>query len=191
LKANEVSNDERPILGLNEDRAMDISTINNTANNHENNLYIGAEFADVNVVSQAANDTTTPCAKTFLDNKFPLAIGSHKDACSYVVYYQQLLVFMKDGSQTGLRCPKQFVALNGYKSEPTAILLKDNGVHVEMTFDSKSEKGAQDCANIEDILVEGHQYWISLVNVENSIVASSVLDQVFTAKDGSDYELKR
>jgi len=45
LKANEVSNDERPILGLNEDRAMYISTINNTANNHENNLYIGAEFA--------------------------------------------------------------------------------------------------------------------------------------------------
>lgn len=169
---------------------MDISTINNTANNHENNLYIGSEFADVNVVSLAADETTTPCTKTFLDNKFPLAKGSHKDACSYVVYYQQLLVFMKDGSQTGLRCSKQFVALNGPKSEPTVILLKDNGVHVELIFDRRSEKGAQDCANIEDILVEGHQYWISLVNVENTIVASSVLDQVFTAKDGSDYTLK-
>lgn len=170
---------------------MDISTINSTANNHENNLYNGSDFVDVNVVRQAAIDTSTPCAKLFLDDKFPLAKGSHKDACSYVVYYQQLLVFMKDGSQTGLRCPKQFVALNGHKSEPTAILLKDNGVHVELTFDRQSEKGAEDCANIEDILVEGHQYWISLVNVENTVVASSVLDQEFTAKDGSDYQLKR
>ncbi|WOT03685.1 malate synthase [Shewanella youngdeokensis] len=169
---------------------MDIST----ANNHETKQFTGSNFADVNVVTQAANNSdeqTVLCAKSFLDNKFPLASGSHKDACSYVVYYQQLLVFMKDGSQTGLRYPKQFVALNGHKSEPTAILLNDNGVHVELNFDTKSEKGTQDCANIEDILVEGHQYWISLMNVENTVLASSILDQVFTAKDGSDYLLKR
>ncbi|MCK8046466.1 malate synthase [Shewanella sp. 1CM18E] len=168
---------------------MELSTINSTQVNLNNN-FIGADLVDVNVVEKATKDTTAPCAKAFLDAKFPLANGSHKDACSYVVYYQQLLIFMADGTQTGLRIPKQFVALNGHKSEPTAILLKDNGTHVELTFERNKENDCQDLANIKDIQLEGHEYWISLIDIERSVIASSMQDQVFTAKDGSDYLLK-
>ncbi|MGS0682889.1 malate synthase [Shewanella sp. 125m-7] len=168
---------------------MELSTINSTQVNQNNN-FIGADLVDVNVVEVATSNSTGPCAKTFLDAKFPLAKGSHKNACSYVVYYQQLLIFMADGTQTGLRQPKQFVALNGHKSEPTAILLNDNGTHVELTFDRKKENGCEDLANIKDIQLEGHEYWISLIDIEKSVVASSMQDQLFTAKDGSDYILK-
>ncbi|WOT03686.1 malate synthase [Shewanella youngdeokensis] len=170
---------------------MEISTLNTATNNHENNHFVGSQPVDVNVTDAIDLDSTATTAKLFLDMKFPLATGSHQDACSYVVYYQQLLIFMKDGTQTGLRYPKQFVALNGHKSEPTAILLNDNGVHVELNFGRQGKNGASDCANIEDILVEGHQYWISLINVENTAMATSMLDHAFTAKDGSDYDLKR
>ncbi|MCL1137396.1 malate synthase [Shewanella pneumatophori] len=169
---------------------MDISTINTTQVNQNNN-FIAADLVDVNAVNVTKQDATAPCAKEFLDAKFPLANGSHKNACSYVVYYQQLLVFMADGSQTGLKMPKQFVALNGHKSEPTAILLKDNGVHVELTFDRTKDNRDQELANINDIRLEGHEYWISLIDIERTVVASSMQEQVFTAKDGSDYLLKR
>ncbi|ABV87325.1 malate synthase [Shewanella pealeana] len=170
---------------------MDISTTNtSTQVNNNNGHYIGAELVDVKLVEVASNDVTALSAKDFLDAKFPLANGSHKNACSYVIYYQQLLVFMADGSQTGLRQPKQFVALNGHKSEPTAILLKDKGGHVELTFDRSKANTNRDLANLQDIQLEGHEYWISLINIENTVVASSMQDQVFTAKDGSDYLLK-
>lgn len=170
---------------------MELSTINSTQVNQNNN-YIGADLVDVNVVALTASDTTAPCAKAFLDAKFPLAKGSHKNVCSYVIYYQQLLVFMADGTQTGLRLPKQFVGLNGHKSEPTAILLKDNGTHVELSFDRKNESTSQDLANIKDIQLEGHDYWISLINIENTATESVMQKRVreFTAKDGSDYQVK-
>ncbi|ABZ76855.1 malate synthase [Shewanella halifaxensis HAW-EB4] len=170
---------------------MNISTINSTQVN-QNNHFIGASLVDVNVVELAASNTTAPCAKAFLDAKFPLANGSHKNARSYVVYYQQLLIFMADGTQTGLRTPKQFVALNGHKSEPTAILLKDNGTHVELSFDRKNEATSQDLANIRDIQLEGHDYWISLINIEDTATTSVMQKRTreFTAKDGSDYQLK-
>lgn len=169
---------------------MDISTINTTQVNQNSN-FTAAALVDVNAVNVTKQDTTAPCAKAFLDAKFPLANGSHKNACSYVVYYQQLLVFMADGSQTGLKMPKQFVALNGHKSEPTAILLRDNGVHVELSFERSKDNLNQDLAKINDIRLEGHEYWISLIDIERTVVASSMQEQVFTAKDGSDYILKR
>ncbi|GIU25978.1 malate synthase [Shewanella schlegeliana] len=169
---------------------MDISTINSTQVNQNNN-FIGAELVDVDLVKVATScDTTAPCAKTFLDAKFPLAKGSHKNACSYVVYYSQLLIFMADGSQTGLRFPKQFVALTGHKSEPSAILLRDRGTHVELSFDRKQPNRGQDLANIKDIQLQGHDYWISLINIENTATVTAIQEREFTAKDGSEYLVK-
>lgn len=169
---------------------MDISTINSTQAN-QNNHFIGAELVDVDLVEVAmSSDTAAPCAKEFLDAKFPLAKGSHKNACSYVVYYSQLLIFMADGTQTGLRFPKQFVALTGHKSEPSAILLKDRGTHVELSFDRKKANNGEDLANIKDIQLEGHEYWISLINVENTATTAVLQEREFTAKDGSEYLVK-
>jgi len=128
-------------------------------------------------------------AKQFLDNKFPLARGSHQDVSSYVVYHQQLLIFFKDGSNTGLKKSSQFVALNGHKSDPSAILLQDGGIHVELSFDRGGSTGAKDCGHIEDIRLEGHEYWVSLLTLLQCKIDCSS-DSGFTAKDGSDYQLK-
>ncbi len=166
---------------------MDISTINSIQSKQNFNDLINADVMNVELVKTSQSET----AKQFLDSTFPLAKGSHQDVSSYVVYYQQLLIFFIDGTHTGLKDPKQFVALNGHKSEPSAILLRDKGTHVELTFDRCGEIGAHDSANIEDIQVEGHRYWISLLNIdEQNRISMSQQDQIFTAKDGSDYLLK-
>ncbi|WP_299788273.1 malate synthase [uncultured Shewanella sp.] len=170
---------------------MDISTIDSIQSEQNYNDLISAEVVSVESVKISQSETAMSNAKQFLDSTFPLAKGSHKDVSSYLVYYQQLLIFFSDGTHTGLKDPKQFVALNGPKSEPSAILLRDKGTHVELTFDRCGEIGAHDQANIEDIQIEGHRYWISLLNVDaRRMIDGSLQDQMFTAKDGSDYLLK-
>jgi len=170
---------------------MDISTINNIQSEQNFNDLINADVMNVELVKTSQSEIAMANAKQFLDSTFPLAKGSHQDVSSYVVYYQQLLIFFTDGTHTGLKDPKQFVALNGHKSEPSAILLRDKGTHVELTFDRCGEVGAYDRANIEDIQIEGHRYWISLLNIdEQNRISMSLQDHIFTAKDGSDYLLK-
>ncbi|MEI6859787.1 MAG: malate synthase [Shewanella sp.] len=170
---------------------MDISTISNEYGEQNVTNLINAGMINVEMAATVTDTDTMADAKKFLDDKFPLAKGSHKEVCSYVVYYQHLLMFFTDGTHTGLRHSGQFVALNGYKSEPDAILLNSNGIHVELSFDRSGKTGIKDQANIDDIRIEGHEYWISLVNIEEKrIIENSQASQLFTAKNGSEYPLK-
>lgn len=170
---------------------MDISTTSTEYSEQNFTNLINAGIINVNKTEVVKKCDTMSNAKQFLDSTFPLAKGSHKAVSSYVIYYQQLLMFFADGTSTGLREPGQFVALNGHKSDPEAILLRSNGTHVELSFDRGGQMGDKDLANIEDIRLEGHEYWISLLNIEDKrTINSPHSSPIFTAKDGSEYQLK-
>ncbi|WP_438862778.1 malate synthase G [Neptunicella sp.] len=115
-------------------------------------------------------------AKDFLDQAFPLTNGSHHDVTSYVVYFQHLMAFFPDGSNSGLKQPGQFVALSGHKSEPETIVLKNNGLHVEIQFDRNGFNGATDIANIDDILLEAAVS--TIIDCEDSVAAVDSEDKI-------------
>jgi len=127
------------------------------------------ELATGKTYNSVRGDAVIAKAKDFLDEVFPLESGSHKDVISYVVYYHHLLAFFQDGSQTGLQQPCQLVAVNGQRSEPEAILLKNNGLHVEIQFDRNGKNGAKDPANINDILIESALS--TIMDCEDSVAA--------------------
>ncbi len=115
-------------------------------------------------------------AKDFLDETFPLTDASHHDVTSYMVHSQNLLAFFPDGSSMGLRDPSQFVALSGPKSEPNALVLKNNGLHVEIHIDRKGFNGASDLAGVNDIQVEGAL--TTIVDFEDSVAAVDAEDKI-------------
>ncbi|MFT2097729.1 malate synthase G [Marinomonas sp. 2405UD66-6] len=115
-------------------------------------------------------------AKDFLDEVFPLEFGSHHNVTSYLVYYHHLLAFFKDGSQTGLKEPCQLVAVNGQRSDPESILLKNNGLHIEIQFDRNGKNGAKDKANINDIIIESALS--TIIDCEDSVAAVDAEDKV-------------
>lgn len=134
-------------------------------------------------------------ARRFLDEHCPLEHGSHQDVISYVVYYQHLLAFFADGSQTGLQTPGQFVALSGHKDDPSALVFKVGDVHIEVSFDRTAGKGRENAAHIEDIQIETSltktiscRIWLSLLHGAKS--TQKVGDKVFTDKEGEDYRLE-
>ncbi len=115
-------------------------------------------------------------ARNFLNETFPLAAGSHVDATRYAVEGGQLAVTLRDGSKTGLANPAQFAGYAGDAAAPTGVLLKNNGLHVEIQVDAAHHVGKDDLAHVKDLLVEAAVTTIQ--DLEDSVAAVDAEEKV-------------
>ena len=88
-------------------------------------------------------------AKAFLDETFPVNGGSHAGADGYTVEGGTLRVAGKP-----LLSPSQFAGYRGSAEAPEAILLRNNGLHVELVIDRDHFIGKTDPAGLADVLME-------------------------------------
>ncbi|MFI0398439.1 MAG: malate synthase G [Thiolinea sp.] len=115
-------------------------------------------------------------ARKFLDEAAPLAAGSHKDATSYTVANGALQVSLNDGSTIGLKQAEKFVGYNGDATSPTAILLKNNGLHFELQINRVGTIGGRDAAGVNDIVMEAAL--TTIMDCEDSVAAVDDVDKV-------------
>ncbi len=120
-------------------------------------------------------------ARNFLDQAAPLAEGSHADSVSYRVQDGQLKVTLENGNVTGLKQPEKFVGHQGEAVEPTAILLKNNGLHVEIQIDPNSPIGQTDAAGVKDLLMEAAV--TTIMDCEDSTAAVDADDKVLVYRN--------
>jgi len=114
-------------------------------------------------------------ARTFLDQAAPLAEGSHADASGYRVDGGQLLVSLGD-RQSGLRDPARFIGYQGSADAPSAILLKNHGLHFEIQIDASHPIGKTDAAGVKDVLLEAALS--AIMDCEDSVAAVDAADKV-------------
>jgi malate synthase len=118
--------------------------------------------------------------RSFLNDHFKLAEGSHADARSYVIKNGQLVVQISASggqcSSTALADPSALVGYQGEPDAPTAILLKNHGLHVEIRFDRNHPIGKTDLAGIADVVIESAITTIQ--DCEDSVAAVDAADKV-------------
>jgi malate synthase len=114
-------------------------------------------------------------ARQYLNDIAPLTQGSHTDAVRYTLTPSGLLITLQDATQTTLAAPEQCVGYQGELNAPTAILIKHNGLHIELQLDANHPIGGVDPANIKDILVESALS--TIMDCEDSVAAVDAEDK--------------
>ena len=110
-------------------------------------------------------------AKTYLDEAFALASGSHSDVAVYTVVDGTLSC---DG--VALKDAAQFAGYRGDAAQPSAILLKTNGLHAELVIDRTHQIGSVDKAGVADVLLESAMS--SIMDCEDSVAAVDAEDKI-------------
>jgi len=120
-------------------------------------------------------DKVIAYAREFLDQSVPLNEKSHSDVLRYQVIGGELIVTTKSGQQLGLADKSQFVGFTGDTESPDAVLLRNNGLHIEITIDPNSSIGRNDPACVSDVILESALSTIQ--DCEDSIAAVDAEDK--------------
>ena len=115
-------------------------------------------------------------ARDVLDRAAPLSDGSHRDAAGYTIENGRLVVALKDGRNTGLSEPEKLVGYTGDGAAPTAILLANHGLHLEIRIDRNHPIGKTDAAGVADLVVESAL--TTIMDCEDSVAAVDAEDKV-------------
>lgn len=128
--------------------------------------------------NKVRGDKVIAYARGVLDTAAPLANGSHVGTTNYAIVDGKLAVTLADGSTTGLKEEEKLVGFTGDISAPTSILLKNNGLHLEIVIDPSSPVGSTDAAGIKDVVMESAL--TTIMDCEDSVAAVDAADKVVT-----------
>ncbi|MFC4025306.1 malate synthase G [Oceanobacillus longus] len=114
-------------------------------------------------------------AKNYLDNIAPLEESSHTDVINYAIINGNLEVTLINKTTTKLKDPSKFVGYSGKAENPTAVLLKNNGLHVEIQMDPNHPIGKIDKASVKDVYLESAT--TTIMDCEDSVAAVDAEDK--------------
>ena len=119
-------------------------------------------------------------AEAFLDEVTGLEQGSFSDVIRFslqdVEGKMRLVAVLKNESKVGLSDRGQFVGFHQRGSELSSILLRNNGLHIEIQLDRDHPVGKAHPAGVKDVLLEAAITTIQ--DCEDSVAAVDAADKV-------------
>ncbi|TMO22339.1 malate synthase G [Pseudoalteromonas sp. S4741] len=120
-------------------------------------------------------------ARQFLDKALPLENGSHIESTNYSIVDGALAITLRDSSHTILKSPEQLIGYQGEAQNPSVILLKNNGLHIELQIDHHHPIGQADKAGLKDVVLEAAL--TTIMDCEDSVAAVDAEDKVHVYKN--------
>ena len=114
--------------------------------------------------------------RDFLYSTALLSNGSHTEATFYAVVDGLLAVTLMNGKVTGLADPSKLAGYQGEAGAPSAVLLRNNGLHIEIAIDRNHLIGREDAAGVKDIVIEAAT--TTIMDLEDSVSTVDASDKV-------------
>ena len=114
--------------------------------------------------------------RDFLDTAAPLDGWSWKDVAAFAVKDGILAITSTDGEYISLTDAAHFAGYRGDAEAPTHILLKNNGIHIDIVVDAATAIGKSDPAHISDVWLESAI--TTIMDCEDSVAAVDAEDKV-------------
>ncbi|KAB3539905.1 malate synthase G [Corynebacterium sp. 366] len=124
--------------------------------------------------NKVRGDKVIAWARDFLDRAVPLAEGSHADVTKYSVESGEFVAEV-DGAQVGLKAPEAYVGYAGDVADPSSILLRNNGLYIDIQIDPESPVGSTDKAGVKDVVLEAAIS--TIIDFEDSVAAVDATDK--------------
>ena len=135
-----------------------------------------AALSSLSNTTQFAGLKSSRFAKQHLDNAAPLVTGKHADVKRYFIDAGELTMQLTNGENTALVQADKFVGYKGNTDAPSAVLLENNALHIEIQIDPSSVIGNTDKAGVKDLLVEAAV--TTIMDCEDSVAAVDAEDKV-------------
>ncbi|MDC1146624.1 malate synthase G [Candidatus Pelagibacter sp.] len=113
--------------------------------------------------------------RNFLKKHFPLENLEWHNISGFKINNGSLVV-LKDEVETSLKNKDKFIGHRGEANDPTAIILKNNNLHIEIIIDPNAFSAQQDSAKISDIIVESAVS--TICDNEDSVAAVDADDKI-------------
>jgi len=114
--------------------------------------------------------------REFLDSAAPLVHASHADVVGYALRGGWLQAALTSGASTVLADLGKLAGIQGEPLDPSAVLLCNHGLHIEIRIDRQHPIGASDPAGIADIIVESAL--TTIMDCEDSVATVDADDKV-------------
>ncbi|CAD7049579.1 malate synthase G [Pseudorhizobium endolithicum] len=114
--------------------------------------------------------------RAFLDQSAPLSGASWSDITSLIVSAGRLTAAGPEGRTVELADPAQFVGHTGEGSRPESLILRRNGLHIQVLIDPGTAIGKDDPAKISDVRLESAI--TTIMDCEDSVAAVDAEDKV-------------
>ncbi len=125
-------------------------------------------------------DKVIAWARDFLDKSAPIT-GNWADVSGLCVSDGELQLAMSNGSSASLSNPAQFVGYQGEATAPASVLLKRNGLHVDIVVNREHPIGLTDAAGIADVVMESAM--TTICDCEDSVAAVDGEDKVLAYRN--------
>ncbi|MEP9394206.1 malate synthase G [Gordonia sp. VNK1] len=126
--------------------------------------------------NKVRGDKVIAYAKDFLDKAVPLEQCSYTDVTKFAVTDSGVTVTLADGTTSTLADPSAFAGYRGEAGTPTSILLRHNGLYLDIEIDPTSPIGQTDPAGIKDVVMESAI--TTIMDFEDSVAAVDADDKV-------------
>ena len=113
--------------------------------------------------------------RDFLDKHIPINGTSWKSISELSVKNGELIIY-KDENEFRLKDTEKFVGHRGSSNKPSAIIIKNNNLHIEIIINPRAFSAAHDIAGISDVIVESAVS--TICDNEDSVAAVDSEDKI-------------